>query len=649
MRRIPFFRLCIPFIIGILANEWMPDYFLIKAVCLCISFIACGILFYYSNKRYHAIRPFGTVLMLFSCLLGLTIAELQSFENNRSHYTHFLDEHISEYFIKAVVLKKLVKPNSTSYECKITDLENGTLIQQVEGSFILYSEIDSLEQGDIVSMQVRFSEIDAPINKFSFDYQSFQRRKNRIHMVFNPRILKVHRDRSIVQKLRLKIKDSLVKLNIQQTPKSILMAMLLGDKSGIKALDHVFRATGTSHVLAISGLHVGIIAALLNMFFGFLKSNWIRLRYVLIILGAWSFCLVSGMAPSTVRACLMVSCYFIAKIFNEKANGLNFCFVAAFFMLLIDPSKIYDIGFQFSFLAILGILLYFDAIYKAWVFRGFKDRLWQMTALTLSAQVMLTPLSLYYFHEFPLLFLPASLMAIPITFVIVSSGVFVLLIGMISAIPVWLSELLNWLIVSFIELLQVLANIDHSVIQGLNPSILELIFYYLILFCISAHYYVQGLFYKILIAALFCSLLVVQFWENNRLLDKQLVIYAHAKNIHLDVISAGTAWCLDESTSSLASAKWFREPYHLNAGVREVKHDFLQLDSNTIIEVLGKKILVLNQYQDTLASYDYILVNTKLSTLPKIEGTPVIIDFALNNTLRKCHPNIFYKQQIIIH
>ena len=345
-----------------------------------------------------------------------------------------------------------------------------------------------MQIGDELILRGKLLPFSKSKNAFVFDYSLFQKRNYKIHQIYQPEIIKVIRNKYWLNTLKSKIIEKLEELKLENSSKSVLYAMLLGDKSKISSLDKIFRNTGTSHVLAISGLHVGIIAAILNSLLSFFKRRWSWLKYLSIILGSWIFCGLSGAAPSTIRACVMVTCYFIAKLIGEKANGFNFCFIAAYFMLILDPNKIYNIGFQFSFLAILGILLLYKPLSKAFILRGIKEKIWQMSSLTLAAQIMITPLSIYYFHEFPLLFLPASLIAVPLTFVIIATALLSLVLSFLIYEFIWLSDILNWLITTFIGLLELLSNIEGTVLTNLSPSSLELVLYYSILAFLISNY-----------------------------------------------------------------------------------------------------------------------------------------------------------------
>lgn len=650
MRKIPFLRLCIILILGIFFNSYLEGYIGMKYFSFLASIMILSIFYFYSRKFLTCIIPYGLSLLAFVLCLGSFTAELHRIDNNKSHYSLHLSDACNARIIEAKIASKSKKNNRTIFDLEVKGLQvSDTSIIDVSGLIqIICLDDQGIEIADKIKLKGDLQEFNAISNKYTFDYKAFQKRKHKIHQIYKPEILDVIKKKSWLVNFRERSKSKMDSLNLSQTSISVLYAMILGDKSKISDIESIFRSTGTSHVLAISGLHIGIIATLLNFLLSFFKGKWSWIKYLLIIIGSWIFCLISGAAPSTVRACIMVTCYFTSKLINEEANGFNFCFIAAFFMLILDPNQIYDIGFQFSFLAILGILLFYKPFYKVIILRGFYDKLWQMSVMTIAAQIALTPLSLYYFHEFPLLFLPASLVAIPVTFIIISLAVFTMTINFMMSEPVWLSKILNWLIETFMSFLEILANIDGMVITGLNPSFWEVGLYYLIIFGLTAYFHFKAKLGKFIFMLSFLSLIITQFSINHSFLEKQLVIYAHYKNIHLDVISSGTAYSFDEMNASKSKADWFRKPYHLQRNVKFLEFANISDRENQVFHILDKSILILNRDMDLEEEYDFILINTPIDHLDCFPNNSTIIDFGNNKKLRKEHSHILFNHQIII-
>ena len=256
-----------------------------------------------------------------------------------------------------------------------------------------------------------------------------------------------------------------------------------------KDIRQTFSATGSSHILAISGLHFAIIYGLLNFLFSFFGNNrWGRIVRQLIILPLlWAFAFFTGMSPSVVRAVIMITVWGIGNAFLFRALTVNTVGFAAFFMLVFNPFNLFNAGFQLSFAAVLAILLinpYLTSIYHSR--NPVINYVWELSCTSTSAQLGTAPLSLYYFHQFPLLYLVSNIFAIPLT------GIFLLLIPLSLLVSFFFGnqpELLfplQKLLRIFIDTLSALAEIPNGVITGIQLTVrdsinmaLEIIFSFL--------------------------------------------------------------------------------------------------------------------------------------------------------------------------
>ncbi|MDR0732958.1 MAG: ComEC/Rec2 family competence protein [Dysgonamonadaceae bacterium] len=233
-------------------------------------------------------------------------------------------------------------------------------------------------------------------------------------------------------------------------------AILLGYTQDLdKDLRQTFAATGASHVLAISGLHFSIIYGILYFLFSFLgnhkKGRIVRQAIILPLL--WFFVFLTGMGASVIRAAVMISLWGAGNAFLYKSFGINTVGAAAFFMLLYNPFNLYDVGFQLSFSAVAAIILINPHLVKLCEPRNPAIRyVWELSCVSTSAQLGTAPLSMYYFHQFPLLFLVTNLFAIPATTVILCLTPLSLLLQWLPA-----NRLLNLFIVG-LEKIEAIPN-----------------------------------------------------------------------------------------------------------------------------------------------------------------------------------------------
>lgn len=230
----------------------------------------------------------------------------------------------------------------------------------------------------------------------------------------------------------LQLRASLVKrfsrLGLDDGQLALVAAMTLGDKSKLtKELKSQFAVSGASHVLALSGLHLGIIYTILLLCFP--RHRWRVVSQSVVLLVIWTYAVLVGLTPSVVRASLMITLYGMLSLLHRDQIPLNTLAFAALVMLVANPLTLWDVGFQMSFLAVLGILLFFRMIYLPLAGRLLRlgRWVWGMLAVSLSAQLMVAPLILYYFGRFSCYFLLTNLIVVPAATVILYLTFFLVL------------------------------------------------------------------------------------------------------------------------------------------------------------------------------------------------------------------------------
>ena len=232
--------------------------------------------------------------------------------------------------------------------------------------------------------------------------------------------------------------------------RNIARALVLGVKDGLdNKIKSAYSASGAMHVLAVSGLHVGIIYLILNALFGRFQigvfGRWMFAIFVLMVL--WMYAIVTGFSPSVLRAVTMFSFVIVAQAINRNSNIYNTLAASGLVLLFFNPYLIMSIGFQLSYLAVLGIVFLQPRIYNLFVFDNYLlDKMWTITAVSIAAQLATFPLGLLYFHQFPTFFLLSNLVVIPGAFIILILGIAVLLSSWFAPIAALLGDLLNFLI-----------------------------------------------------------------------------------------------------------------------------------------------------------------------------------------------------------
>ena len=266
---------------------------------------------------------------------------------------------------------------------------------------------------------------------------------------------------ALQQRFSTQVSQLLMRQAFSPPQASVLTALLCGERSQLDShIRQDFQRSGVAHLLALSGLHVGIFYRSLQRLFFFLPGKFggpARCRGLLCLIFLWGYALLTGLSPSIARAVIMCTCYEISGWREEPKNGLSALAISAMLITLCNPLAPCAVGFQLSFLAMLGIFLVNPFLEQlipkpgsGGLPRQLLFRLWQTISITLSCQLITLPLLLHYFHAFPLSFQLANLLGAPLVSWIIQTAPWVLLSGHLwpdaEAISLALKIPLDWLL-----------------------------------------------------------------------------------------------------------------------------------------------------------------------------------------------------------
>lgn len=522
LHRYPFFRLLGPLIVGIYCSDELICQGQSGWVASCVFPLFCsslGILILsFFQKRYSRRWIFGVVLFLFCFVLGFMRMNRQmqavefAFGSEETTYRMFLVEEpqIKERNVFCRVL--LTERIDSSY--RKTTLNHKAIV---------YLSRDSLSEclgcGDELIAYTGFSTPANNGNPDEFDYARFLLR-HQVSAIGNVHTGKWRRiSQDAIHSFRQKAFDCRERvlaiyrhLGFQGDDFAVLSALTVGYKEGLsEEIRESFSVSGSSHVLALSGLHIGFLYALLWFCLRWLPGRWRAmavLRTLLIIAFLWGFAFFTGLSASVVRSVFMFSLFALSGLSRRKNFSLNTLFAVAFFMLLCRPVWLFDVGFQLSFCAVTAILLLQPRIYR-W-FPGVHSRighyLCSLMSVSIAAQIGTAPLVLLYFSRFSTHFLLTNLLVIPLVSFIMYATVIMLLftpyfpLQSIIAIGVkWLIGLLNFC-VRWVEQLP-WASFDGIWLYGT-----DVLGIYLFLFLLG--YYLNTCKARNLILSVFCLLAV---------------------------------------------------------------------------------------------------------------------------------------------
>ena len=277
---------------------------------------------------------------------------------------------------------------------------------------------------------------------------------------------------------RAKLLDRLSESGVDGSVYAVVAAMTLGDKSQLtKELRDTYAVSGASHILALSGLHLGIIYTLLSLLLS--RRRWQVISQVVIIVCIWLFVFLVGMSASVVRSAVMITVYALLSLGHRDKMSVNTLAFAAIVMLLFNPKSLFDVGFQLSFMAVLAILLFYPLFESVWSQQFlFGHRLfrwlWTTLAVSCAAQIGVAPLIAYYFGRFSCYFLLTNLVVVPAATLILYLSLLVLLIPSLAYLLIYIVDVLN-------QLLLWITMLPGASIEGLHPTLLQVWMTYVII------------------------------------------------------------------------------------------------------------------------------------------------------------------------
>ena len=372
------------------------------------------------------------------------------------------------------------KPNSSENLLEVLSIKDSLGWKKAQGKVLIYHQLaSSLQPGEVVLVNKIPEIIPSPSFPDEFDYRGFLAKKE-IHFRQFIRSGLVKVDSSNTRSLEFAIDrlgyflSNLIDQKVEfAESKQIANALLLGQKESLdKEIKKAYSETGTMHILAVSGLHVGIIYAILLLPIKRFKSDSkFRKGYLLaVVVLIWLYALMTGFSPSVVRASTMFSLVTAGQMRKKKPSIWNILAFSAMLMMVVEPEVIFDVGFQLSYLAVAGIVGLQPVIVRWWIPGNVVlEYFWQLAAVSIAAQLVTFPLSVFYFHQFPTYFLLANLIVVPLAFLIMAVGVPFLFLGWIPMLGEVMGWLVNWMIyiqnqiTFFIQLLP-LGKIDRLTI-----------------------------------------------------------------------------------------------------------------------------------------------------------------------------------------
>ncbi len=459
--RAPIVRLIIPFIAGILAGYYfsIPVELIIGVLLICSVVLLFFVVAKPNKQAQLSLSSFpGIVINSTLLFAGLFAIYFNSPKNFKSH----LINTPKQQHLLVRLLENPEEKNKTYRALAQAEWGNSNdSLTPINGKLWVYfpkkSYDATLAYGDYVIINGDLQTPQPPLNPNEFDYSQWLANQNIYFQVFlkqgeysktgqkstNPIY-------SIANAARLYFNGVLQQFLPDSVTYGVAAALILGQRGDVPSeLTNAYARTGTIHVLAVSGLHVGAIYLLLSWLLVFFnRTKTLRIFRTLIILTIlWGYAVLTGLAPSFLRATVMFSFIVIGETIGRKTNLFNSLAASALFILCVDAKALFNIGFQLSYLAVAGIGLLYLPLYRLVTIKNkIADYCWQLVSVSIAAQIATFALGIFYFHQFPNYFLLSNLIIVPLSILAVYVGIVLFVVSPLPVISVWVGKSLHYLL-----------------------------------------------------------------------------------------------------------------------------------------------------------------------------------------------------------
>jgi competence protein ComEC len=653
LARIPSLKLFIPFVLGIgiwqLLGQCLSWHFVIGCS---VFFTVLLVIFQYTKNYYQYTYAWVNGISIFTIALlsGYTVCSLQQAQHHATHYSHAMH---NSSIVTATVQEPLVaKPNSFKTVLRIKTIANGDTTKQVSGDaygyFTKTKEAPTLQPGDVIMIQANAAPLKANGNPGEFDYAAYSARRGITHSIYITPLhyVKLARKNAslftffALQKIKcLRILDTYI-----TNPKAqgIAQALLIGDRTNIdEQIWEAYKNTGIVHIIAISGMHLGLIyfqlVRLLLLIPIFKKNKKTTTMFAILLM--WAFSCLIGMPPSVARAGVIFSIIGVGQLINRKNYTYNSLVFSAFVLLVIEPNWILDVGFLLSYAAIFGILLFAQKIDNRLYH---PNKIWQKfttdISTTIAAQIFTLPICLYYFHQFPVLLLASNLIAIVATTYILYAEILLLLMHFLGLTIVchWLGKIIGVAIVWLNNCVLYLSKIPFFNIQHIQISMSQYVILFVMMSCIA-----YGLMHRHTKALIAASICLIGFWamsivyQKNAARQQLLIVHHAAKKSIVQVINGHNYKLISADSINHSDEKNILQPAQLVYYTQPKPNAIVVRNDAFILQtVSGKTILQLQKsinIDAAIPPIDYLILQHNapiniLQTVQQLQPKRIIID-----------------------
>ena len=527
----PLARITFGFVLGIIAAFYLKPTASIAFILLLISFIAFGITYFLSRK--NAIPPlfFGLVTCFLSFFIGTTTQITHNDFFQKSNYIHYSSIFEKPHLLSVTLREKLKSSNSNDRYIAIVNH-----IDQLEstGRVILNVRKDSLrhvfEIGNILQIKTTLQKNSPPNNPDQFDYSKYLENKQIFAQLYadtDEIRINTEMEKNIwyyTSKLRSKIIRNLEKSDFHKTELNVAIALILGQQQDISPeIIRDYQYAGAVHILSVSGLHIGFILLFVTFILKPLPNTkrGSLFKLIIILSSLFLFGIIAGLAPSVVRSVTMFSFVAIGNHLRRSVNIYHTLLVSILIILLLEPSFLFDVGFQLSYIALFFIIWLQPLLASIWLPKNkITKYIWDILTVSFAAQIGTLPLSIYYFHQFPGLFFVTNLVIIPLLSIIMVLGVVVMVLAAFGYVPFVFSKPLEWSIYYLNKIINSIASLEQFIIHNISFNYSLLITSYLLIIA-AVIWFKKPSFNKLIFLLITIVILQTSFLQNRYNIQNQ--------------------------------------------------------------------------------------------------------------------------------
>jgi competence protein ComEC len=658
----PFIRLILPLVLGIILQWYIQVPFIINGICLATCIIGLSIFnFFPIDKRYKYQWLQGLFINATVFCIAIFLCWQKDIRNNKNWFGNYYND--SSTLVIRINEPPIVKEKSIKVDGIIEAITQNGTTQKVNGKLLIYfSKDDSIvppKYGDKILIYGGLQIIKNAGNPGGFNYSRYMVFQQTLHQVYLKKDKFIllneqseNRLYSFIFWARQAVINTLQKYIVGNKKVSgIAEALLIGYKEDLdKDIVQAYSNTGVVHIIAISGMHLGLIY--LGLVWLFSKLPFIKrsaITRVMLILGClWLFSLITGASASVLRSAVMFTCIIIGKEFFRQASIYNSLASSAFLLLCYNPFLLWDVGFQLSYFAVGGIVWLQKPIQNLYYTKNKAlQYVWEMCSITIAAQILTLPICIYYFHQIPTTFLFTNLICVPLSSAILFAEVALVVCAIFPPVTMFLGKFIYVLTWCMNALIDFFNKLPLSLLDKIYATVLTTWVLYGFVFLLAGALLRKSK--KLMKIALVCLLIFVGIWAYGKIQlmqQQKMIVYNVSRHTAIDFVSTNKYWFYgdDEFKQEGVLQNFNLKPARVSMQVEESADTLKSLtNKDRFWQFYNKSIMIIDSavlFETTTSKFkiDVLLIckNPKIQIADIMTSiSPTTIVFDASNSLWK--------------